>query len=228
MAEEPTNGAHCDVLLEGNGKSLSGSTEKKRRKSVTHIFSAKIKRKKDSALIQEDFLPDLAAVQNLVTTKGKEIIQRRYSGGRTALHIVAEKGDLKTIEYLHSVHAKLDAIDDCGWTALHWACYMGNMDIIMFLIAAGASCIVITEEGDLPLHLFISKASPVSLFLFFFYFLYNLFIFFFFDFRIILCLVWFFMNLLNFLKILFILLIVEVILGSFCFFYCLWDELFCY
>ena len=193
MAEETTNGVHCDALLEGNGKSsLSGSTEKKRRKSVTHIFSAKIKRKKDSAPIQEDFIPDLATIQNLVTTKGKEIIQRRYLGGRTALHIVAEKGDLKTIEYLHSVQAKLDAIDDCGWTALHWACYKGNMDIIMFLIAAGASCIVITEEGDSPLHLFISNAHPVCFIFIFFYFLNNLFIlflFFFFNFRIILCLV---------------------------------------
>ena len=54
-----------------------------------------------------------------------------------------------------------------GWTALHWAAYMGHDNIVELLLKNGASPNVQNDQGDTPLHkaAYTNRCSTVSLLL---------------------------------------------------------------
>ena len=54
-----------------------------------------------------------------------------------------------------------------GWTALHWAAYMGHDNIVELLLKNGASPNVQNNQGDTPLHkaAYTNRCSTVSLLL---------------------------------------------------------------
>ena len=143
------------------------SSTPKRRKSVSRLLSSLKSSKSRESLtsLKQDFVPDLAVLKCSVSSKGKDVINRRYSDGKTPLHLSVELGKLDIIEYLHSLHCKLDPVDSHGWTPLHMACQEGKMNVIMFLIAAGANCTLLTDEYEAPVHIFIRNAAVVSLIL---------------------------------------------------------------
>ena len=63
-----------------------------------------------------------------------------FSDGCTTLHFAAAVGDLETISYLISHHAKLNACSDVGKTPLHYAAITGQIESADALIKAGADC----------------------------------------------------------------------------------------
>lgn len=44
----------------------------------------------------------------------------------------------------------IDAIDNDGWTALHWASHLGHAEAARELLAGGASQFVCSRQGRLP------------------------------------------------------------------------------
>jgi hypothetical protein len=63
------------------------------------------------------------------------------------------KGALAAVKMLvEQMDADVNAISqDCGWTALHGAAYIGADDIIEYLVAKGAKLNVKDEMGQTPL-----------------------------------------------------------------------------
>ena len=65
----------------------------------------------------------------------------------------AKNGDLKTVKTILSQDpTKLNAIDEEGYTSLHWACMRAHWDIVGFLIKKGADLNIIGRDGGTPIN----------------------------------------------------------------------------
>jgi hypothetical protein len=66
---------------------------------------------------------------------------------------VAKDGDLDTVQMmLENNPAALNALDDSGYTSLHWACIRGHWDIVRYLIGRGADLTVQGGDGGTALN----------------------------------------------------------------------------
>ena len=60
----------------------------------------------------------------------------------------AKSGDLETVKIiLTEDNSQLNATDESGYTALHWACMKAHWDVVTYLIEAGADLNVVGGDG---------------------------------------------------------------------------------
>jgi Ankyrin repeats (3 copies)/Ankyrin repeat len=72
--------------------------------------------------------------------------------GKTALHLCAERGNARIIQFLLQCGAEVDALDSRGRTALHYAARNSDAEIVVKLLESGADTEIIDCEGLSPLH----------------------------------------------------------------------------
>jgi len=82
---------------------------------------------------------------------------------QTALHYSAERGNVKTIQWLLRHSHEIDSQDERGWTALFWACYGGNQATIECLIGHGANIHILSGNGQTIAHAAASHGQAQSL-----------------------------------------------------------------
>ncbi len=56
------------------------------------------------------------------------------NNGLTALHYACGFGRKKFVELLLQNNANIEALDNIGWSPLHWASNKNNFDIVILLI----------------------------------------------------------------------------------------------
>jgi ankyrin repeat protein len=81
-------------------------------------------------------------------------------GAKSPLQIAANWGKKEFAELLLSKGADVNARDDSGWTALHWAAFEGGAEIADFLIARGADKNPRTRQGS---DLFPVSSTPLDI-----------------------------------------------------------------
>lgn len=66
----------------------------------------------------------------------------------TPLHFACIKGSFAVVEYLLSIKAPMDLVDENAETSLHWAIKKGdsNLRVVQLLVDAGAECSI--RDGD--------------------------------------------------------------------------------
>ena len=109
-------------------------------------------------------LPDVAldgdsAVREQLD-RGKVAVDERVDG-KTALHVAAERGDLRTLLVLLSHHADVAALDAEGYPPLALAARGGHTDCVDALLAGGADPNQPGTDRRLrPLHAAVSSGAP--------------------------------------------------------------------
>ena len=81
------------------------------------------------------------------------VIAHSKNGGRTLLHNACENSDYETVKrllYNHTKRWEVNVQDNDGWTPLHLACFMGNIEIVALLLWAGADVSVTDEDDNTP------------------------------------------------------------------------------
>jgi len=79
-------------------------------------------------------------------------VDAQSTDGLSALHLVAETGNLAVFDLLIDADADVDAQDAAGWTALHDAVDFDHPGIVDGLIDAGADVDIQDDEGWTALH----------------------------------------------------------------------------
>eukprot|EP00823_Brevimastigomonas_motovehiculus_P004448 TRINITY_DN294_c0_g1_i1.p1 TRINITY_DN294_c0_g1~~TRINITY_DN294_c0_g1_i1.p1 ORF type:complete len:252 (+),score=51.35 TRINITY_DN294_c0_g1_i1:197-952(+) len=82
----------------------------------------------------------------------KMIYKTTVVAGDYPLHIVAENGFLKCIQFLVSMNAQLENKNRLGSTALHRAVSMNQADCVQFLVSHRADISATNLIGNTPLH----------------------------------------------------------------------------
>jgi hypothetical protein len=94
---------------------------------------------------------DLEHLLQKINTLIETIGNINYQGGpegSTLLHIAAEKGRLRVIEYLLKAGAKIDGQMQNGATALHIAAQDNHLEVVKHLLNAGAKINLQMEDGS--------------------------------------------------------------------------------
>jgi ankyrin repeat protein len=68
----------------------------------------------------------------------------------TDLHRAVLRGDVDAATAAISAGAELDALDELGHTALHWAVFGGHEALVELLLVAGANPNVFSADGVTP------------------------------------------------------------------------------
>jgi len=71
----------------------------------------------------------------------------------TALHQAVLDNNLAVVRILIGHGSDINQIDEDSWTPLHAACANGQADIAKFLLEAGASRNILTDQGERPVDL---------------------------------------------------------------------------
>lgn len=74
------------------------------------------------------------------------------NNGQTLLHTAAYAGNTKLVKHLLSKGARINAVDEHGWTALLCAISPGHFETALALIKAGADCVIASESDNNALH----------------------------------------------------------------------------
>ena len=74
--------------------------------------------------------------------------------GRTALHLAcSDQADAGVVRVLtEAAPGMIDARDEKGWSALHWACSKAHVESMHVLLSAGADARAAAEDGTTALH----------------------------------------------------------------------------
>lgn len=94
------------------------------------------------------------------TGSERSVARKRDGMGRTALHLAARDGDVRTLTRLLAEGSALDATDDEGRTPLHLAAGNGRFGAVAALLDAGSDLSVRDLEGRTPLHLAARNGHP--------------------------------------------------------------------
>ena len=90
-----------------------------------------------------------AAVVALVMRRG----QRPAPPAKSDVADAAMRGDMAAVRALIAKKADVNAPQNDGATALHWAVYRGNVEMADLLVRAGANVKAANREGSTPLWL---------------------------------------------------------------------------
>ena len=86
------------------------------------------------------------------------IVEMVTNRGKNVMHLAAEGNQPSMMYYFISYHAQdIFSIDDYGSTPLHWACYSGSEESVLFLISLKANINAKDKEGITPLNLAVSS-----------------------------------------------------------------------
>lgn len=99
----------------------------------------------------------MARVQNAVETHAANIDDKdkvdEASAIIKAVSIKDNKAGLQVVKILIDAGCNVNSLDREGYTASHWACSLGKIDILKTLANAGANlAIKATKDGETPLH----------------------------------------------------------------------------
>ena len=83
-----------------------------------------------------------------------------YRASQTALHCAAAAGSSAVVRALTSAGARMDVLDDMGWTPLNCACYEGHRCVVVFLLLKGACAQQASMEKVPPLHVAAMQNNP--------------------------------------------------------------------
>src|SRR5207244_5478434 len=72
--------------------------------------------------------------------------------GRSDVADAAMRGDKAALRSLIQQKADINALQIDGTTAVHWAVYKDDLEMLEMLVAAGARADVAHREGGTPLH----------------------------------------------------------------------------
>jgi len=95
---------------------------------------------------QEQAIELLKADPKLLETRNEDF-------NSTLLHIAAQAGSNKVMQYLFTTDIGIDTINWDWHTALHWAAYVENLEGINLLLEKGASLEAATYKGETPLRI---------------------------------------------------------------------------
>lgn len=89
--------------------------------------------------------------------------------GKKSIHLAVENNNTKAVESILSGQGKknVNAIDDSGWTSLHYAAQNGNLDMVKLLIKNGAEFKAMDKDGRAPIHIaaFYGRTNIVEFFI---------------------------------------------------------------
>ena len=81
----------------------------------------------------------------------------RSTGGLTPLHLAARKGSVSTVQVLCLADAEVDAQDNEGWSALHYATNHNHSEVIRYLTRHGANISLANNLHQTPADLAADK-----------------------------------------------------------------------
>ena len=82
--------------------------------------------------------------------------------GMALIHIAARYGNTNTVRYLLSLGANVNAVDEEGWTALHWASAGGHVNVMQLLLVHGTDPKV-KPKRVLPLYISLHQTAMKTL-----------------------------------------------------------------
>lgn len=91
----------------------------------------------------------LKIAQLLLNEGGKHV----DGNGKTLLHLMVEKNNVKLVKLLLKKGAPIDQRDEQGRTPLHLAAASGKIELVAFLLSKGAAVNQQDEQGQTPSHL---------------------------------------------------------------------------
>lgn len=80
-------------------------------------------------------------------------VNRQSAEGKTLIHEAAYINSLTLLKSLLGRGAKIDNVDNLGWSAAHFAAQEGNLSILVELVERGAKLGLETVKGETPAHL---------------------------------------------------------------------------
>ena len=83
--------------------------------------------------------------------------------GISCLHLAVESGNVKLVEYLVETGVNINHQDEDGWTPLHLASLLEDIDVIESLLKNGAQNDILSYEGELPCE--VTESEEVEAFL---------------------------------------------------------------
>lgn len=102
-------------------------------------------------------------ILKLVKKSPKEVMGRRDETGQTLLHVAAAEGELELVQKLvEKFKANVEERDKNDWRPLHSAALSKNLQVMLFLLKAGASAGSANAESATPLHYFAKIPPPTS------------------------------------------------------------------
>lgn len=102
-------------------------------------------------------------ILKLVKKSPKEVMSRRDEAGQTLLHVAAAEGELELVQKLvEKFKANVEERDKNDWRPLHSAALSKNLQVMLFLLKAGASAGAVNAESATPLHYFGKIPPPAS------------------------------------------------------------------
>lgn len=89
--------------------------------------------------------------------KNPSLVDVRDKEGMTCLHWAADRGHVSIIQYLVSLGANVNLVDDCGNSPLHISAMAGQKEAVRLLLDAGADTTVVNCEGEAVIDLLRSE-----------------------------------------------------------------------
>lgn len=80
-------------------------------------------------------------------------VNKKLSNGLTLLHISSIEGCFRILQYILNQGGSADAMDDRGWTPLHYAALHGNVPCALALLSAGANIDSMTRDYQTAIEL---------------------------------------------------------------------------
>ena len=87
-----------------------------------------------------------------MTKANRALLSIRNHDGFTAFVLSAQSDNCPVMEWLYLKGVGLEEQDDCGRTALQWACHKGNKKTVQWLLSRSASIVHRDREGMTALH----------------------------------------------------------------------------
>ena len=91
--------------------------------------------------------------------QGVSINEAVRPSGRTALHFSAQFNHIKVVDFLVSVGADINAVDDQGNAPIHHAAMSNNVEIAQVLVDSGADINLENTEGNTPFEVAVENDS---------------------------------------------------------------------
>lgn len=98
-------------------------------------------------------------VVKFLYTQGIAIDSKSIFSGQTALHLSVRSEHMDIINFLISIGADVNTIDDKGNTSLHYAAISNNAEIAKILVDSGADTNAINHDGETPFEAAVSHDS---------------------------------------------------------------------
>ena len=151
---------------------------KRKKKKTTQLTSPLVKGVAGGSTIRERRPPahlharngDWAGLVKLIKQQGiHAVMTARDARGQTVLHVAIDSGQTELIGrlltyYPDRIEADLNIQDRNGWSALHSAASLGEIDVLLLLLSSRRfDAALVSTDGSTPLHYLIRRFPDTSL-----------------------------------------------------------------